>query len=50
MMFIQHSVNSGQFWWLFNTQTKVVQASWFILEINEKAMLNIKNALLPNQW
>ena len=47
MMFIQHSVYSD---WLFNTQTKVVQAYWFILEINEKAMLNIKNALLPTQW
>ena len=38
MMLIQHSVNSD---WLFNTQSKVLQADWFILEINEKATLNI---------
>ena len=38
MMFIQHSVNSD---WLFNTRTKVLHADWFILEINEKATLNI---------
>ena len=38
MMLIQHSVNSD---WLFNTQSRVLQADWFILEINEKATLNI---------
>ena len=38
MMLIQHSVNSD---WLFNTQLRVLQADWFILEINEKATLNI---------
>ena len=38
MMFIQHSVNSD---WLLNTQSRVLQADWFILEINEKATLNI---------
>ena len=27
--------------WLFNTQSRVLQADWFILEINEKATLNI---------
>ena len=29
--------------WLFNTQSRVLQADWFILEINEKATLNINN-------
>ena len=38
MMFIQHSVNSN---WPFNTQSRVLQADWFILQINEKATLNI---------
>ena len=38
MMLIQHSVNSD---WLFNTQSRVVQLDRFILEINEKATLNI---------
>ena len=38
MMLIQHSVNSD---WLFNTQSRVLQADWFILEINKKATLNI---------
>ena len=38
MMHVQHSVNSD---WLFNTQSRVLQADWFILEINEKATLNI---------
>ena len=38
MMLIQHSVNSD---WLFNTQSKVLQADWSILEINEEAILNI---------
>ena len=37
MMVIQHSVNSD---WMFNTQSRVLQADWFILEINEKATLN----------
>ena len=34
----KHSVNAD---WLFNTQSRVLQADWFILEINEKATLNI---------
>ena len=38
MMLIQHSVNSD---WLFNTQSRVLQTDWFILEFNEKATLNI---------
>ena len=38
MMVIQHSVNSDL---LFNTQSRVPQADWFVLEINEKAALNI---------
>ena len=38
MMLIQHAVNSD---WLCNTQSRVLQADWFILEINEKATLNI---------
>ena len=37
-MLIQHSHNSD---WLFNTQSTVLQADWLILEINEKATLNI---------
>ena len=37
MMLIQHSVNSD---WLFNTQSRVLQADWFILKINKKATLN----------
>mgnify|MGYP001796339242 len=39
MMLIEHSVNSD---WLFNTQSRVLQAYWFILEVNEIATLNIK--------
>ena len=39
MMLIQHfTVNSD---WLFATQSRVLQADWLILEINEKATLNI---------
>ena len=38
MTLIQHSVNSD---WLFNTQSRVLQADWFILGINENATLNI---------
>ena len=38
MMLIQHSVNSD---WLFNTQSRVLQADWLILENDEKATLNI---------
>ena len=38
MMLLQHSVNSD---WLFNIQSRVPQADWFILEMNEKATLNI---------
>ena len=39
MMLIEHLVNSD---WLFNTQSRVLQAYWFILEVNEIATLNIK--------
>ena len=39
MVLIEHSVISD---WLFNTQSRVQQADWFILDINEKATLNIK--------
>ena len=35
--YTQHLVISD---WLFNTQSRVLQADWFILEINEKATLN----------
>ena len=40
MMLIQHLVNSD---WLFDTQSKVLQADWFVglLEINKKANLEI---------
>ena len=38
MMLRQHSVNSD---WLLNTQSRVPQSDWFILEINEQATLNI---------
>ena len=38
MMLIQHSVNSD---WLFDTQSRVLQADWLILENDEKATLNI---------
>ena len=38
MMLVEHSVDSD---WLFNTQSRVLQAYWFIMEINEKATLNI---------
>ena len=38
MMLIQHSVNSD---WLFNTQSRVLQADWLMLEYKEKATLNI---------
>ena len=38
MMLIEHSVDSD---WLFNTQSRVLQAYWFIMEIDEKATLNI---------
>ena len=37
-MHIQHSVESD---WLFDTQSRVLQADWFILEINEEVTLNI---------
>ena len=37
MMLEQHSVKSD---WLLNTQSRVLHADWFILEINEKATLN----------
>ena len=38
MMHIQQSVN---FDWLLNTQSRVLHADWFILEISEKASLSI---------
>ena len=38
MMLIQQSINSD---WLFNTQSRVLQAERFILEIKERATLNI---------
>ena len=38
MMLIQNSVI---FDWLFNTQSRVLQGDWFILEINEKTTLNV---------
>ena len=37
-MLIQHSINSD---WLFNTQSRVLQAERFIREIKERATLNI---------
>ena len=36
-MFIRRSVNSD---WLFNTLSKVLQANWFILEINGRANMS----------
>ena len=38
MMLIQ---NSGNYDWLFNTQSKVLQVDWLMLENNAKATLNI---------
>ena len=38
LIHVQHSVNSD---WLLNTQSRVLQADWLILEINGKATLNI---------
>ena len=38
MMLLQHSVNSD---WLFNTQSRILQADWFLSEINEKVTLKI---------
>ena len=38
MMLIQHSDN---FDCLFNAQSRVLQADWFILEFDEKATFNI---------
>ena len=43
MMLIQNSVNSD---WLFNTQSRVLQDDWLILENNEKATLNISIHIL----
>ena len=37
MMLKQHSVNSD---WLFNTQSKVLQTDWLMLENIEKATWN----------
>ena len=37
MMLIQHSVDPDL---IFNTQSRELQAEWFILEIYEKATLN----------
>ena len=34
MMLTQHLVISD---WLFNPQSRILQADWFVLEINEKA-------------
>ena len=46
MMLLQHSVNSD---WLLNTQSRVLQADWFILEINEKVTVNIETLYsVPN--
>ena len=39
MMLIQHFTANSD--WLFDTQSRVLQADWFILEINERATLNI---------
>ena len=44
MLLTQHSINSD---WLFTTQYRVLQADWLILEINEKATLNIN---MPYNW
>ena len=38
MMLINLSVKSD---WLFNTQSRVLQSDWLIIENNEKATLNI---------
>ena len=38
MMLIQYLFDSD---WLFNTQSRVLQADWLILENNEKVTLNI---------
>ena len=38
IMLMQYSVISD---WLFNRQSKVLQAHWFILEIDEKATWSI---------
>ena len=38
MMPRQNSVKND---WLFNNQTRVLQADWLILENNEKAILNV---------
>ena len=32
--------------WLYNTLSRVLQADWFILEISEKAILNINLPIL----
>mgnify|MGYP001800822666 CR=1 FL=1 len=37
-MLVQHSLNSD---WLFSTQSRVLQADWFLLETNEKAILYV---------
>ena len=38
MMLTQQSVNSD---WLFKTQSRVLQADWFMFRITKKATLNI---------
>ena len=38
IILIQNSVNSD---WLCNTQSRALQADWFILEINEQTTFNI---------
>ena len=46
MTLLQHSVYSD---WLLNTQSRVLQADWFILEINEKVTVNIETLYsVPN--
>ena len=47
MMLMQQSVNSD---WQFNTQSRVLQAEWFILDINEKATLNISMPFTPSHF
>ena len=37
MMLLQYSVSSD---WLFNAQSRVLQADWYIFELNLKAALN----------
>ena len=43
MMFLEHLVN---FDWLFNTQSRVLQADWFILEIMRRQLLPLTFTLV----